>query len=1057
MKMLSLFASYSTHFRKSVLRFAGLIVLLTFALQGFGATYYSRVATGNFATVSSWSTSPTGTPTNATALAATDVFIIQSGHNITVAAGQTVAGITINTGGTLTSGAAITLVVNGPWVKNGTFTPSTGTVTFGGASAAINVGTGTANFNNISIAAGTTMTINTPTTVAGTFIYAAVTATSTVTLSGTNTLAVTGAMTMPRPAAGFTCTFAVGAGSLTVNGLFTMSATVTGRDDVLTISTGTANLAAVTLSGTTGCLFTFTGSGTLNISGTITGGPPSITESTGTVNFTGAAAQTVWAETYYNLGLSGVGTKSIATGTTATILGNWNVNSPTTMTTTAIANVTGDVTGSGNITVGTGTIFLEGSWTNNGTLTPGTGTISYDGSGNQTIAALPYYKLATATGGTKTLAANVTATNTVTIGTSTILDLSTFTLFLPFTGTPLVNSGTISGSGTVNYSGSGAQTVLGTTYTNLEFSGAGTKTILTTTTATVTGNWIVGSPTSLATTGSANVTGDISGSGAITMASGTIFLEGSWTNNGTFTPGTGTVNYDGAGNQTIAALTYAKLQTATGGIKTIAANTTANNVVTIGASTTLNLSNFNLLLTFTGAPLVNNGTISGTGEVNYSGANQTVAGTTYTNLELSGSGTKTILAGTTVTTSGDLVITSATSFATTAAAVIGGGISGAGALTVGSGTISLAGDWTKTGTFTPGTGIVLYNGTNQLIGVTTYYKLQTANAGTKTLAGSISPANTVTVDSPSILNLDTYTLTLPLTGSALIITGALAGTGRVLYSGGTAQTIAATTYYDLEFSGAGTKTIADATSITVTNNWIIGSTTTMTGTASATVTAGISGAGALTMGSGTINLAGTWTKTGTFTAGTGTINYNGTSQTIATLTYYNLQTSLSGVKTLAANTTVSNVLTVNSPSEINLSSFTLTLSGAGTPLVSTGTFTPSTSTVNFTNAASTTIPAVNFYNMNGTGGPRVLASSGIIGIAGTFTKGAGAYTVTGSTVNFNGASQTIPVFTFNDLILSGSGSKTILTATTVIVYSIEIQDGVSLDMPGTSQLNITKP
>lgn len=1055
MKMLFLFNNSFLQFKKSVTGLTGLIMLLAGTLQTFGATYYSRVATGNFAAVGSWSTSPTGTPVNAAALVATDVFIIQSGHNITVAAGQTVAGITINTGGTLTSGAAITLIVNGPWVKNGTFTPSTGTVTFGGASAAINVGTGTANFNNISIASGTTLTINTPVTAAGTFIYAAVAASSIVSLSGSGTLTVTGDMSMPRPSAGFTCTFAVGAGTLTVNGIFTMSATVTGRDDVLSISTGTVNLAAVT-TGTTGCLFTFTGAGTLNISGTVSTGPPTITPSTGKVSFTGAGAQNIWGVNYYDLEFSGAGTKTIIAGLTATIANNWIVNSPVTMATTAIANVTGNVTGSGNITVGSGTIFLEGSWTNNGTLTPGTGTISYDGTGDQTIAALPYYKLATATGGTKTLAANVTATNTVTIGASTILDLSTFTLFLPFTGAPLVNSGTISGSGAVNYSGTGAQTVLGTTYTNLEFSGAGTKTIPGTT-AVVTGNWIVGSPASLTTTGSANVSGNITGSGAITMVSGTISLAGSWTNNGTFTPGTGTVNYDGAGNQTIAALTYAKLQTATGGIKSLTGNTTANNVVTIGASTTLDLSTFTLFLTFTGAPLVNSGTISGAGEVNYSGANQTVAGTTYSNLELSGSGTKTVLAGTTVTTTGDLIVNSATTLTTTAAAVIGGGISGAGTLTAGSGTISIAGDWTKTGTFTPGTSIVLYNGTNQIIGVATYYKLQTSNAGTKTLAGSISPANTVTVDSPSILNLDTYTLTLPLTGSALIITGTLSGTGKVLYSGGAAQTIAATTYYDLEFSGAGTKTIADATSITVTNNWIIGSTTSMAGNGSATVTGGISGAGALTMGTGTINLAGAWTKTGTFTAGTGTINYNGATQTIATLAYYKLQTSSNGVKTLAANTTVSSVLTVNSPSEIDLSTFTLTLSGAGTPMVIGGTFTASTSTVSFTNVASTDIPAVNFYNLTGTGGPRVFANSGVIGIAGTFTKGAGAYTVAGSTVNFNGGAQTIPAFTFNNLILSGTLQKTIVTATTVNVYSIEIQNGPTLDLPGTAQLNITKP
>jgi hypothetical protein len=114
--------------------------------------------------------------------------------------------------------------------------------------------------------------------------------------------------------------------------------------------------------------------------------------------------------------------------------------------------------------------------------------------------------------------------------------------------------------------------------------------------------------------------------------------------------------------------------------------------------------------------------------------------------------------------------------------------------------------------------------------------------------------------------------------------------------------------------------------------------------------------------------------------------------------------------------------------------------------------------VNFSSASSTNIPAINFYNLNLTGGARVFANSGTIGIANTFTPGAGGFTVTGSTVNFNGSgAQTIPAFTFNDLMLSGSGAKTILTASSVTVNAVEIQDGPELDLPGTAVINVTKP
>lgn len=57
-------------------------------------------------------------------------------------------------------------------------------------------------------------------------------------------------------------------------------------------------------------------------------------------------------------------------------------------------------------------------------------------------------------------------------------------------------------------------------------------------------------------------------------------------------------------------------------------------------------------------------------------------------------------------------------------------------------------------------------------------------------------------------------------------------------------------------------------------------------------------------------------------------------------------------------------------------------------------------------------------------GPRTLASSGTIGVAGTFTPGSSTYTVTGSTVNFNGSSaQTVNAdFTYNNLQVQPSAN-----------------------------------
>jgi hypothetical protein len=95
------------------------------------------------------------------------------------------------------------------------------------------------------------------------------------------------------------------------------------------------------------------------------------------------------------------------------------------------------------------------------------------------------------------------------------------------------------------------------------------------------------------------------------------------------------------------------------------------------------------------------------------------------------------------------------------------------------------------------------------------------------------------------------------------------------------------------------------------------------------------------------------------------------------------------------------------------------------------------STIVFDGADTLTIPAINFGNLSSTndaGAVRILANSGTIGVAGTFSPGSAAYTITGSTVNFNGTTaQDIPTFTFNNLTVSNV--STIHSGTTVTLDS----------------------
>lgn len=86
-------------------------------------------------------------------------------------------------------------------------------------------------------------------------------------------------------------------------------------------------------------------------------------------------------------------------------------------------------------------------------------------------------------------------------------------------------------------------------------------------------------------------------------------------------------------------------------------------------------------------------------------------------------------------------------------------------------------------------------------------------------------------------------------------------------------------------------------------------------------------------------------------------------------------------------------------------------------------------TVEFNGVGAQTIPAFNYTNLTSNStGARTLVSSGTIGISGSFTPGTNSYTVTGSTVDFNGTgAQTVPAFNFENLTVSGARTTNSVT------------------------------
>ncbi len=166
------------------------------------------------------------------------------------------------------------------------------------------------------------------------------------------------------------------------------SSNVTGS---ISVATGTFNNGGFAITLAAGKNFSVSNGATFNLTGTTTmvavsGGGTKTFGATSTVDY-GGAAQTVTAETYGHLTLSGSSTKTMP-GTTTTVAGDFTTSGTASATAGAAINTSGKVTlGSGStFNASTFTHAVGGDWANNGgTFTPSTSTITFNGTGAQAI------------------------------------------------------------------------------------------------------------------------------------------------------------------------------------------------------------------------------------------------------------------------------------------------------------------------------------------------------------------------------------------------------------------------------------------------------------------------------------------------------------------------------------------------------------------------------------------------------------------------------------------------------------------------------------------------
>lgn len=486
----------------------------------------------------------------------TSTLTFAAGGSLTVNGTITMSGNNSNRGGTITMTAGGTLIANGsPAFAFGsgteTWTPGTGTVQLGSTNTLPWTATVLSTFNNLIIAANTT-TLGGATTITGNL-------TVNGTLDGTTTMNLTGAGATIDGTGAITNT-----GTITITNNKTVAATA--ALDIagpVTVSTGTT-----------------TNNGTLCLG--LSGGTcPSVTGATLTVTSTFVNAGTLSTSSAISIGGTFTNTGTVTT----------------TDTVTGIAGA-GTFTNSANSTLNIGGPLTVTTFT----ATAAGNTVNYNGTGAQSVRATSYYNL--------TLSGARTGTNNITLPNGGTVNIAG-----AFSPTATFGTGNYVVTGnTINFNGTGSQTVPAFNYNNLTISGART-----TNTVTLENGGTIGvagtfSPTATFTTGGYVVTGNTMdfngtvaqtvpafdynnltisaarGANSITLANGgTVGILGVFNPAATFTTGgyvvtNNTVEYKGALAQTLTPFTYAGLKINNGnGVTLTGGNATATGVLTLTA------------------------------------------------------------------------------------------------------------------------------------------------------------------------------------------------------------------------------------------------------------------------------------------------------------------------------------------------------------------------------------------------------------------------------------------------------------------------------------------
>jgi outer membrane autotransporter protein len=465
------------------------------------------------------------------------------------------------------------------------------------------------------------------------------------------------------------------------------------------------------------------------------------------------------------------------------------------------------------------------------------------------------------------------------------------------------------------------------------------------------------------------------------------------------------------------------------------------------------------------APLTLTGTISGSGGVTAMGGTlSTSAVHDYTGATTITSGTLALTGNGSIAASSGLVNNGRFDISATAAgaslkALIGTGvialgsqsltvnsaagdfsgvIGGAGGFTVTGGTQTLSGVNTYTGATAIGNGSTLALAGNGSLAASS----GVINNGTFDISGATAGASVQALTGAGVTTLGSRTLTL--TNAAGTYAGSIGGTGGITLNAGTQTLTGNHTYSGATTINGGTLALTGNGSVAASNVVVNNGTFDISGaTAGASVT-GLTGSGAVALGSRTLTISNAASAFGGSIGGTGGLTVGGGTQTLTGANTYTGATTISPGATLAVNGAGSIAASSGITNQGTLDISGTAAGASATSLSGSGNVALGARTLTLTNAAgnfSGSIAGTGGLTLNG--GTQVLA--GANSYTGATTINSGTLAVTGS---LSSASNVVLAGPGAALDVSGAGAQR--------VTALAGGTGTRLQL-GTSTLTLDSP